>query len=159
MQVRIAGIIENSISNGEGIRKVIFAQGCKHNCPGCFNKHTHSFTDGVLYDINELANLCNDDWFIDGVTFSGGDPFEQPLQFTELAKLINVNIWCYTGYTFEEILLNEDKLKLLNEIDVLVDGKFDINKMSGDHKFRGSSNQRLIDVKESIKQNKVIEYE
>lgn len=157
MKVRLAGIIENSLNNGIGIRKVIFAQGCKHNCPGCFNPHTHCMNGGELFDIQEIADKCNEDYFIDGVTFSGGDPFEQPKAFSELAKLINVNIWCFTGYTFETLLSMPDKLCLLNEIDVLVDGRFDINKTEGEHKYRGSSNQRIIDVKESFKQNKVVE--
>lgn len=157
MKIRLAGIIENSLNNGIGIRKVIFAQGCKHNCPGCFNPHTHDMYGGKLFDIQEIADICNDDYFIDGVTFSGGDPFEQPEAFSELAKLINVNIWCFTGYTYEQLLNLPEKRCLLKEIDVLVDGRFDINKIGGEHKYRGSNNQRIIDVKESLKLNKVVE--
>lgn len=157
MKIRLAGIIENSLNNGIGIRKVIFAQGCKHNCPGCFNPHTHDMYGGEMFDIQEIANKCNEDYFIDGVTFSGGDPFEQPEAFSELAKLINVNIWCFTGYTFEQLLNLPDKICLLKEIDVLVDGRFDTNKTEGEHKYRGSSNQRIINVKESLKQGKIIE--
>lgn len=157
MKIRLAGIIENSLNNGEGIRKVIFAQGCKHGCEGCFNPHTHSFNGGELFEIEEIAKKCNDDYFIDGVTFSGGDPFEQSKEFAELAKLIDTNIWCYTGYTYEELLNMEDKLCLLYEIDVLIDGKFDKNKMDNNCKYRGSNNQRIINVKESLKNNKIIE--
>lgn len=157
MKIRLAGIIEDSLNNGIGIRKVIFAQGCKHNCPGCFNPHTHDMYGGKLFDIQEIADRCNGDYFIDGVTFSGGDPFEQPEAFSELAKLINVNIWCFTGYTYEQLLNLPEKRCLLEEIDVLVDGRFDINKTDGDHKYRGSNNQRIIDVKESLKLNKVVE--
>lgn len=157
MQIRLAGIIENSLNNGTGIRKVIFAQGCKHNCPGCFNPHTHDMNGGELFNINEIAKKCNDDYFIDGVTFSGGDPFEQPKEFAELAKLIKTDIWCFTGYTFEQLLSMPEKLCLLEQIDILVDGRFDLNKMDGDHKYRGSNNQRIIDVKNSLKMGKVIE--
>ena len=132
--------------------------GCTHHCKGCFNPHTHSFNGGELFDINEIAKKCNDDYFIDGVTFSGGDPFEQPKEFAELAKLIKTDIWCFTGYTFEQLLELPDKLCLLYEIDVLVDGKFEIDTIGGDHKYRGSANQRLIDVKESLKRNQVVLY-
>lgn len=159
MQIRLAGIIENSLNNGVGIRKVIFAQGCRHNCPGCFNPHTHDMLGGELFDIEEIANRCNDDYFIDGVTFSGGDPFEQPEEFSALAKMIETNIWCFTGYTFEQLLTMEDKFCLLKEIDVLVDGKFEINNTDGQHKYRGSSNQRIIDVKKSLELNLIVELE
>lgn len=159
MQIRLAGIIENSLNNGTGIRKVIFAQGCKHNCPGCFNPHTHDMFGGELFDIEEIANRCNDDYFIDGVTFSGGDPFEQPEEFSVLAKMIKTNIWCFTGYTFEQLLTMDDKFCLLKEIDVLVDGKFEINNTDGQHKYRGSSNQRIIDVKKSLELNLIVELE
>lgn len=157
MKIRLAGIVENSLNNGEGIRKVIFAQGCKHKCEGCFNPHTHSFNGGELFDVEKIAQRCNEDYFIDGVTFSGGDPFEQPEAFSELAKLIKTNIWCFTGYTFEQLLEMPEKICLLNEIDVLVDGRFDITKTEGNHKYRGSSNQRVIDVKKSLEQNRVVE--
>lgn len=163
MQIRLAGIIENSLTNGEGIRKVIFAQGCRHNCKGCFNPETHSFTGGVLCDTDKIIESINNDKFIDGVTFSGGDPFEQPLEFAEIAKNINLSsIWCYTGYTFEYIMeeINNGNrpewYELLKYIECLVDGKFDENKMGGKHKFRGSSNQRLINVPESLKCGEVV---
>lgn len=162
MIIRLSGIIENSLTNGEGIRKVIFAQGCRHNCEDCFNPSTHSFTDGVLCDTSKIIESINNDKFIDGVTFSGGDPFEQPLEFAEIAKNINVNIWCYTGYTFEYIIKEisnghkPEWYELLKYIDYLVDGKFDKNKTEGKHKFRGSSNQRIINVPKSLYYNSMI---
>ena len=102
MKIRLAGIIENSINNGEGIRKVIFAQGCK----GCFNPSTHDFNGGYECDTDKIIERINNDYMIDGVTFSGGDPFEQAEAFAEIAKNINpeLNIWCYTGYTLQEII-------------------------------------------------------
>ena len=106
MKIRLAGIIENSINNGEGIRKVIFAQGCKHHCKGCFNPSTHDFNGGYECDTDKIIERINNDYMIDGVTFSGGDPFEQAEAFAEIAKNINpeLNIWCYTGYTLQEII-------------------------------------------------------
>lgn len=156
MNIRLAGIIENSLTNGEDIRKVIFAQGCKHNCEGCFNPHTHSFDGGVVCDIDKIIESINKDKFIDGVTFSGGDPFEQPLEFAEIAKNININIWCYTGYVFEYLLQeieNNNKpewFELLSRIDVLVDGKFDKTRIDHSCKFKGSTNQRILNIPLSL---------
>lgn len=162
MKIRIAGMLENSLTNGKGIRKVIFGQGCKHNCEECFNRHTHDFNGGIEMDTSEIINKINDDIYIDGVTFSGGDPFEQAEAFSNIAKSTICNIWCYTGYTFEYILENKDKNPgwndLLNNIDVLVDGKFIIELRSKDLKYRGSLNQRIIDVKKSLELNRVEYY-
>lgn len=162
MEIRLAGIIENSLTNGEGIRKVIFAQGCIHNCDGCFNPHTHSFDGGVICDTGKIIESINNDQFIDGVTFSGGDPFEQPLAFTEIAKNIKVDIWCYTGYTFEYILEEikngnrPEWLSLLEHIDYLVDGKFEKDNTEIECKFRGSANQRILNIPMSLSNDKAV---
>lgn len=153
MKVRLAGIIETSINNGEGIRKVIFAQGCKHHCKGCFNPSTHDFNGGYECDTDKIIERINNDFMIDGVTFSGGDPFEQAEAFAEIAKNINpeLNIWCYTGYTLQEIIdkANEkpEWVDLLTHIDVLVDGKFEEDKKDRNLKFKGSSNQNIIQLR------------
>ena len=153
MKIRLAGIIENSINNGEGIRKVIFAQGCKHHCKGCFNPSTHDFSGGYECDTDKIIERINNDYMIDGVTFSGGDPFEQAEAFAEIAKNINpeLNIWCYTGYTLQEIIdkANEkpEWVDLLTHIDVLVDGKFEEDKKDRNLKFKGSSNQNIIQLR------------
>lgn len=153
MKVRLAGIIETSINNGEGIRKVIFAQGCKHHCKGCFNPSTHDFNGGYECDTDKIIERINNDYMIDGVTFSGGDPFEQAEAFAEIAKNINpeLNIWCYTGYTLQEIIdkANEkpEWVDLLTHIDVLVDGKFEEDKKDRNLKFKGSSNQNIIQLR------------
>ena len=153
MKVRLAGIIENSINNGEGIRKVIFAQGCRHHCKGCFNPSTHDFNGGYECDTDKIIERINNDYMIDGVTFSGGDPFEQAEAFAEIAKNINpeLNIWCYTGYTLQEIIdkANEkpEWVDLLTHIDVLVDGKFEEDKKDRNLKFKGSSNQNIIQLR------------
>lgn len=157
--IRLAGILDNSLVNGEGMRAVIFSQGCTHNCKDCFNPHTHSFTGGELIDIDKLVTRIKSNPIIHGVTFSGGDPMQQADKFVELARKLNnqFNIWCFTGYTYEEILSSKDKnrLDLLYEIDVLVDGEFK-KELSGGLKYRGSSNQRIIDVKKSLKYKKLI---
>ncbi|MBN1072849.1 anaerobic ribonucleoside-triphosphate reductase activating protein [Clostridium botulinum] len=162
-KIRLSGIAYESLVNGPGIRRVFFSQGCNHNCKGCFNPDTHDFNGGEERNIDELIEdvLCNP--MIKGITFSGGDPFERADEFSYMAKIFkenNKNIWCYTGYTFEYINDNLERNKgwkdLINNIDVLVDGKFEEDKKEDGLKFRGSSNQRIIDVKESLKSNKVV---
>lgn len=152
MKVRLAGVIETSINNGEGIRKVIFAQGCKHHCEGCFNPDTHDFNGGYECDTEKIIERINNDYMIDGVTFSGGDPFEQAEAFAHIAKNINkeLTIWCYTGYTLQQILDNIDRpgwKELITNIDVLVDGKFEEDKKDRNLKYKGSSNQNIIELR------------
>lgn len=161
-EIRLAGIAYESLVNGPGIRRVLFSQGCKHNCSGCFNKETHSFCDGKVQDMDDIIKSIKDNPILRGVTFSGGDPFEQADKFAYIAKAIKdtkLDIWCYTGYTFEYILKHRDKKKgwanLIASIDVLVDGKFEEDKKDMGLKFRGSKNQRIIDVQKSLKNKKV----
>ena len=165
MKIRLATleIQRDSIVDGEGIRAVIWTQGCSHHCTGCHNPETHSFRDGFLVDIESVKQQITQLEGQDGITFSGGDPMEQAEVCSELAQYchsIGLNVWCYTGYTFEELI---DKMKyfpaiktFLENIDVLVDGKFILSERSYDVIFRGSKNQRLIDVPNSLKKNKVI---
>ncbi len=164
MQIRLARDLEiDSIVDGEGIRTVIWTQGCLHNCKGCHNPETHSFTDGFLLDtqkiIDELDNLKGQS----GITFSGGDPMYQPKAcaiIAKHAKEIGLNVWCYTGYIYETLLemAKKDKeyMNFLKYIDVLVDGPFILKEKSFDVKFRGSKNQRIIDVVKSLKEEKTI---
>ena len=161
--VRLAGVIYESLVNGPGIRRVYFAQGCRHNCEGCFNPETHDFNGGELMDMNELINDAISNPMINGITFSGGDPLEQAESFSYMAKEFKskgLNIWCYTGYTFEQILekmkKDKDLKELISNVDVLVDGKFEMNNKNKSLKFRGSSNQRIIDVKQSLEIGKCI---
>lgn len=161
--IRIAGIVKESIVDGPGIRFVVFAQGCKHNCPGCHNPETHSFEGGELVNIEEILEQVRKNPLLDGVTFSGGDPFEQADVFAILGakiKKLRLNIMTYTGYTYEEILdgmkTNSGWKSLLYTTDILVDGRFDINKKSLMLKYKGSSNQRVIDVKKSLESNEII---
>lgn len=164
--IRLAGIAYESLVNGPGIRRVFFSQGCKHNCKSCFNPDTHDFYGGEQRDIDELISDTLNNEIIKGVTFSGGDPWEQADKFAYMAKEFRkkgLNIWSYTGYTYEYILENKDSRlgwsDLLNNIDVLVDGRFEESKMSDGLKFRGSTNQRIIDVKESIKKEQIVTIE
>ena len=164
--VRLAGIAYESLVNGPGIRRVFFSQGCNHKCKGCFNPETHDFLGGEEKNINELIEDVYKNPMIKGITFSGGDPFERAEEFAYMAKAFkekNLNIWSYTGYTFEYIINNlEDRIgwkELINNLDVLVDGRFEEDKAVDGLKFRGSTNQRIIDVKKSLRENKVYELE
>lgn len=156
-KIRLAGMIYESLSNGPGLRRVLFSQGCGHKCKNCFNPHTHSFTGGELLDMDEIIEGIVNNPMIRGVTFSGGDPLEQAEKFSYIARKVKEKgktVWVYTGYTFEEILSKAGEKEgwetLLNYTDVLVDGKFDTNRGNEKLKFRGSSNQRIIDIKKSL---------
>src|SRR5574344_2742461 len=145
MEIRLAADIQtDSIVDGEGIRSVIWTQGCPHNCFGCHNPGTHSFEEGALVDVEyikeEISNLQNQD----GITFSGGDPMcqsEQCACLAEYSKSLGLNVWCYTGYTFEDLLtISKSKpsvLDFLNNIDVLIDGKFMLELRDLSLDFRG----------------------
>lgn len=149
-QIRIAGIEEESIVDGPGIRLVVFTQGCNHHCIGCHNPETHSFDGGELVDINKIVDMVKDNPLLDGITLSGGEPFEQAIECSILAKKVKelgLNVVTYTGYTFEEILQNNRFRSLLLQTDILIDGEYDISKKSMMLQFRGSTNQRIIDVK------------
>jgi len=152
-QIKIAGIIEESIVDGPGIRYVLFAQGCSHNCPGCHNPHTHSFKGGTMVDIDVILQQIKSNPLLDGITLSGGEPFEQATEFVELVqevKKMNLHVMVYTGYTYEEIRNNAHKYpnweRLLQQVDILVDGPFEINQQDYLLKFKGSKNQRIIDL-------------
>lgn len=161
--LRIAGIVKESIVDGPGIRFVVFAQGCKHNCPGCHNPGTHSFDGGVLTSIDTLLESVQKNPLLDGVTLSGGEPFEQAEGFSEFASRIHklkMNVITYTGFTYEEIVKDMDKRPgwraLLDETDLLVDGRFELDKRNLMLKFRGSENQRIIDVKRTKAEKKIV---
>lgn len=166
MKIRIAGTVNDSIVDGPGFRFTIFVQGCPHHCEGCHNPQTHSFTDGQDTTTEELFEKIKSNPLLDGVTFSGGEPFCQaePLYFLGKKLAENgYNIITYTGYNFEYLLENtNDKnyyKELLSVTDVLVDGKFEIDKMSYLLKFKGSSNQRILNCKKSLEVGEPIELE
>lgn len=166
-KIRLSGIAYESLVNGPGMRRVLFGQGCHHNCEGCFNPDTHPMDGGELMDMDKIINDIIQNPILSGVTFSGGDPWEQAEKFAYIARRLkeaitnrNFNIWSYTGYAYEFILENRERRKgwdeLIRYVDVLVDGKFEKDKMEDNLRFRGSNNQRIIDVKESLKKGEVV---
>lgn len=163
--MKMAGFYDESISNGLGWRAVLFVSGCPHNCPGCHNKEAQNFNYGQEFNKQEIIDRICENSILKGITISGGEPLcEQNLDtvvdFIKDVKKVrpNFNVWCYTGYTFEELMSRDEKTaKALKNIDVLVDGEFMQDKKIPNLKFRGSSNQRILDVKSSIMQNKVVE--
>lgn len=157
MKIRIAGFEQESIVDGEGIRFVIFTQGCPHNCKGCHNPQSHDFNGGTEYDTSDIIKMIADNPLISGITLSGGEPFcqsEACLEIAREAHHMNLNVWCYTGYEFNDIIHSP----LLHEIDVLVDGKFIESQKSLSLRFRGSLNQRLIDVPQSFREHRTVFY-
>lgn len=163
MKIQIADITNDSIVDGEGIRLTVFTQGCQHRCPGCHNPATHDTDGGREADTAEIISAAAQNPLLDGITLSGGEPFLQPAACAKIAAeahAAGLNVWVYTGFTFEEILDsgNGEMLKLLNLADVLVDGRFVMELRSLNLKFRGSSNQRILDVKKSIESEAAIEY-
>jgi anaerobic ribonucleoside-triphosphate reductase activating protein len=168
MCIRLAGVCEDSIVDGHGIRYTIFVQGCPHHCVGCHNPQTHDFNGGYFADEDEILKAIEDNPLLDGVTFSGGEPFCQALSLAHLGenikeKFSDLDIVTYTGYTFEYLLENATSnngyLELLKVSDMLVDGKFEQSKHSYDLVFRGSSNQRFIDCKKSLKSMKAVKFQ
>lgn len=163
MNIRLASsLVFDSIVDGPGLRTVIFLQGCTHNCLNCQNPQTHDFNGGFEVDINIVIEKILNKKMQSGVTFSGGDPMNQAEQCARIAKELknhNINIWCYTGFTYDFLTQKQVYRDFLQYIDVLVDGVFVEELKSYELQFRGSSNQRLIDVQKSLQENKVILWE
>lgn len=161
--VRIAGRRKHSSVNGPGVRYVLFMQGCPHGCPGCQNPETWSMTGGREYDTGAVISEITATRYLDGVTLSGGDPLAQPGPAALIAgacRAAGLNVWCYTGWTFEEIMAGAagpEAVKALEQIDVLVDGPFVRELMSAECIWRGSSNQRLIDLPRSLETGRAVE--
>jgi len=157
--LRVAGIVDESIVDGPGIRLTVFVQGCTHNCEGCHNLESHPVDGGTNESIENILSMIDKNPLLDGITISGGEPFQQAVACAELARCVqqkNFTVITYTGYTFEYILemsnQNEGWKELLENTDILVDGPFVLAKRSLLLRFRGSENQRLIDVKKSLNQ-------
>ena len=153
MTVRILDIIEETMADGPGLRTSIYFAGCGHHCPGCHNPQSWDMSGGYEVTTDYLFDLIVDDEFVD-VTFSGGDPLYQCDAVTELARRIKAEtdktIWCYTGFTYEEILDNAWLSQILPYIDVLVDGPFVEELKTTELPFRGSSNQRIIHLNKTL---------
>ena len=163
MELRVAGIIRESVVDGPGLRSVVFAQGCPRFCPGCHNPEAINPEGGKVLEDREILDVIAKTKLIRGVTFSGGEPFMQAEAFCKLGKVIKENgldIMTYTGYTWEELLHmaqeNPEVMELLQLSDYLVDGPFIESKKDLNMAFRGSQNQRVIDVRESLQKREVI---
>lgn len=158
--LNIAGIIQDSIVDGPGIRVTIFAQGCPHHCTGCQNPETWDFQGGHAFSEDELFAIIQQNPLAKGVTFSGGEPFAQSEGFYQLAKRLkehHYEVASYTGYTFEELLQGStSQQQLLQQLDVLIDGKFIQEQKSLSLVFRGSENQRILDLPASLQAGKAI---
>lgn len=163
MRFRLAGVVNDSIVDGPGLRLAVFAQGCPHHCPECHNPQSHDFEGGEWGDTAEILRIAEDNCLLDGITLTGGEPFCQPEACAELARgahKLGLNVWVYTGYLFENLLNGTDaQRELLKNADVLVDGPFLIAQKSMDVRFRGSKNQRLIDVQKSLNAGHAVELE
>ena len=161
--IKIAGTVDDSVVDGEGYRFTIFTQGCPHNCIGCHNPQTHDFDGGHAEDTDNILGTILDNPLLQGVTFSGGEPFCQPVPLADLARKIHqhgLDVWCYTGYTIEQLLKGTpQQVELLKELDVLVDGPYQEWKRDISLSFRGSSNQRVIDVQKTLKENHIVLYD
>lgn len=165
--MNISGVVHESLVDGIGVRTTIFISGCNHDCKGCQNPNTQNFNDGQEFTLElqqEIINKIKANLLTQGITLSGGDPMFSAKELVEFISLVkrelnDINIWCYTGYKYEEVRhsKNLDMIDLLKLCDVLVDGKFIEEQKDITLSFRGSKNQRIIDVQESIKQNKVVE--
>lgn len=159
MAIRLLDILHDTTVDGPGFRTSIYCAGCGHHCPGCHNPQSWDFSAGYDMEIDQLMQDIKNDPFAD-VTFSGGDPFFQAEEFAALAVRIKAEttktIWCYTGYLYERLLEMPSSRRLLEQLDVLVDGPFIMSQRDEDLLFRGSANQRLIDVQASLKTGNVV---
>lgn len=162
-KIRLAGVIRESIVDGPGIRLTVFTQGCPHHCEGCHNPQTHDFNGGYISDTNNILNVIKENPMLQGVTFSGGEPFMQCEPLTELAKechSLGLNVMIYTGFTFEHLQAgfeeNPQWKALLENTDILVDGPFILSQRSLMLHFRGSKNQRILNVPESLHIGKAV---
>ena len=151
MEIRLAGIVPESIVDGPGYRLAVFVQGCPHACPGCHNPKTHDFAGGYLSDTDQIIAQMGKNPLVRGVTLTGGEPMMQAEALCEVAsaaKAKGMNVWCYTGYTLETLQRenNPARMRLLEHVDVLVDGPYIAHERSLELNYCGSKNQRLIDM-------------
>lgn len=163
--MKIAGFYDESIANGLGWRAVLFVSGCPHHCPGCHNEVAQSYDYGKEFNEQEILERIQENSILNGITISGGEPLCKE-NIAEVNKFIqdvrkvkpNFNVWCYTGYTLEELRERNDDItnQALQNIDVLVDGKFIQERKNPEIKFRGSDNQRILDVPKCLKEKKAI---
>ncbi len=160
-KIRLSGIISESIVDGPGLRYVLFTQGCLKSCYMCHNPETRDLKAGYLKSIRKIKEEIKKNPLIKGITFSGGEPFLQARKcylISKYAKSLGLDCLSYSGYYIEEIIKKnqKDQINFLNSLDYLIDGPFEYDKLSLDLLFRGSSNQRIVDVKKTLKENKLV---
>ena len=160
MNIRLAGIVPESIVDGPGYRLAVFVQGCPHACPGCHNPKTHDFAGGYLSDTAEIIAKLGKNPLVRGVTLTGGEPMMQAAALCEVAsaaKEKGMNVWCYTGFTLEALYKENqsDRMRLLSFVDVLVDGPYIAHERSLDLLYCGSKNQRLIDMRKTCETGEI----
>ena len=163
MHIRLAGLVPESYVDGPGIRFTIFVQGCPHNCEGCHNPETHDFGGGRVADTDRIYNKIKQFPLVKGVTYSGGEPFCQPEPLAELGEKLKADgyhLMSYSGWTFEQLLSKSERepqvKRLLGLLDVLVDGRFVLAERTLELHYRGSRNQRLIDVPKSLEKGEAV---
>lgn len=163
MHIRLAGLVPESYVDGPGIRFTIFVQGCPHNCEGCHNPETHDFDGGRVADTDRIYNKIKQFPLVKGVTYSGGEPFCQPEPLAELGEKLKADgyhLMSYSGWTFEQLLAKSERepqvKRLLGLLDVLVDGRFVLAERTLELHYRGSRNQRLIDVPKSLEKGEAV---
>ncbi len=165
MKLQIAGIVDDSIVDGDGCRLTVFVQGCAHRCPGCQNPETQPMEGGRTIDTTAILQQMAENPILSGITFSGGEPFLflQPAPLASLARAVHqrgLDVWSYSGFTLEELAKRAEKDKatraLLNELDVLVDGPYEEEQRDLTLHFRGSRNQRVIDMKKTRKAGRIV---
>lgn len=164
--MNICGYIPESVNEGDGLRAVVFISGCRHGCSGCFSRHTWSFQAGERFTDKlqqQLIDEMKQNPLLDGLTIAGGDPFFSAIEVSAFVQQVrqqipNFSIWIYSGYTWEELIHSsvEGVVSLLHVCDVLIDGRFIEQQRDVSLRYRGSRNQRIIDIKQSILQEKLI---
>ena len=160
MNIQLMRIVVDTTVDGPGWRTSVYCAGCRHACPGCHNQETWSFEAGESVSVDDIIEQLK---ATEGnITFSGGDPMYQPEAFTELARRIreelNRTIWCYTGFLFEDVVKDPVMSKMLPYLEVIVDGPFILAERNINLLFRGSNNQRMVDVQKSLSAGKVVEF-
>ncbi len=163
MKLRIAGTVNDSIVDGPGIRFTVFTQGCPHHCEGCHNPQTHDFNGGSEADTDEIISKFLSNPLLDGITLSGGEPMCQAKALVPIAKSAKehgLNVITYTGYTYEQLIDGASETngwrELLEYVDFLIDGRFELSQRSLELHFKGSKNQRVIDVKSSLNEGHAV---
>ena len=151
--VPVMGVEEDSVVDGEGLRFALFVQGCPHHCKGCHNPQSWGYKRDNMMSLDELYRKIDGNPLCSGLTLSGGEPFMYPKELSALAKAVRTtgrSVWSFSGWTFEQLMAKDDAWQLLEQLDVLVDGRFELDKRDLSLKFRGSWNQRVIDVPKTL---------